>query len=293
MALSSPRTVFGIHSVTLRNHSTKVPYGTALMAGGATFSLAGELVENFSGSSNYAWDVQNGTINSEIAFTFDEYPNFGFEAFLGKALTENSAEASGNVTTLTNANGTLLEATTGIASIAALSGSEANLKMGLYTAVAIDATTINIFADSNIDFARGTDTTFNGDNLAINAAPITIVDSGATVAVSNYGLEITSGSGTVAMVAGESATFEVRPINTSSVQAVFGGSSDTYPNFEAILYAESQSNGRFFRIHVYKAKAIGMPFGLTKKEFSSAEVTAKAFYDATRGGVFGIEEVII
>ena len=146
---------------------------------------------------------------------------------------------------------------------------------------------------SDVDFARGTDTSYEDDNLKINASAITIADSGATTELGDYGLTLTSGTGTIAMTTGDTATFEVRPINSSNSSATFGGTSDTYPEFGCLVYGQKQGSGNMFEIDIFRLKAIGMPIGFTANEFSEAEITAKAFYDSSKGGVFSIRNIII
>lgn len=290
MSLSDVRTVFGIHSITLLNRSTGMPYGTAKCVGGSNFALSGEVISLNGGSSPFAWAVADGNISSELTFTLKEYPTWATEVFLGKQATTTAAAAGGSISTLTAKTGTLV-ATTGIASVTIKAGSEADLKFTKYIVKAVDATTVDVYAASDADFARGTDAVFQDDNLKITATPLTIVTDTA-VEVPNFGLEITGGSGTIAMVADETVTFEVIPVNTGgSMEVTIGGNTDVYPEFSCILMAQNQA-GTLFEIQIFRAKAIGMPFNMTEKAFSEAEITATSFYDSAKNGVFKIREVI-
>lgn len=291
MGLSEPRSIFGVHSITARNRTTGKFYGIAKCLAGSTFSLEGETVKLEGGSSKYPWAVADGKISASLSIAMKEYPDWLFEVFLGKKPTINAVEASGSVTTPINKVGTsAINATTGIASIGVKSGSEADVKFNEYTIEVISATTVMITAATDVDFARGTDKTFENDDLEILSAAITIPDSGATVDVPGFGLEITGGSGTVAMTIGDTSTFESRPINASSMEVSVGGSSDIYPEFEAILVAEYQ--GKIFSINVHKLKCIGAPIGMTAKEWSEGEVTAEAAYDSAKNAVFKATEIL-
>lgn len=293
MALSSPRTIFGIHSITPYNRSTGEFYGTAKVLGGSTFSLTGETISLMGGSSKYAWQVEDGTIEAELAMTLREYPDFGFEVFLGKALTENTGETTGDTSSLSNKTGTsLFDASTGIATATAKSSSEADMKLGKYVIKAVSATTVDVYASTDADFARGTDKTYENDLLKITASPLTITTS-AAVEVPGYGIELTGGSGTIALVTADTCVFDVRPINTSNVEATFGGSSDIYPEFGCLVYGQKVGSGNMFEIDIFRLKAIGMPIGFTANEFSEAEITAKAFFDSSKNGVFSIRSIVI
>lgn len=290
MSLSNPRTIFGIHGISPYNRSTGEFYGTSHVLSGATFSLSGEVIELFGGSSKYSWQNEDSTISAELTFTMKEYPDWAMQLFLGKNPTNNTAETAGDVSALVNKYGTsTLDAATGIASVGATSGDEADLKFGSYVVKVASATTVDLYCSTDIDFAKGTDGEYSNDLLLVEAG-IVIPDSGATVASADYGLEFTGGSGTVAMTVGDTATFDVRPINTGSTEAVFGGTSDVYPEFGCYVYAQAQGSGRKIRLNVYRCKAIGMPIGFTANEFSEAEITCKCSFDAAKGGVFSLLE---
>lgn len=292
MALSDPRIVFGIHSVTPYNRTTREPYGILKVLQGSTFSLSGDLISLNGGSFRFPWAIEDGNITAELSMTFNEYPDFLYTLFLGKEPTANSAEASGNVSTITNASGTsVVDATTGIASVAATSGDEADLKFGTIVVKAASATTVDLYYSSDVDFNRGTDGSFENDLLKVTSSPITIPDSGATVTDTTFGLEFTGGSGTVGMTAGDTAVFSVRPINSGSSEVVVGGVSDVFPEFGAYVYAQQRGSGQMFELDIYRLKALGLPHNFNSKEFSEAEVTAQAYYDSTRSGVFSMVNV--
>lgn len=289
MAKSDPRIIFGVHSFTPYSLKTGLPYGSIDVLGGSSFSLNGELESLNGGSAKFPWAVEETTISAELNIKPKEYPDFLFELFLGKQPTLNAAEASGSVTALTAKVGTTItSATTGI-SVGAKSGSEADLKFGKYVVKVVSATTVDVYVMSSIDFARGTDVSYENDLLKVTATPLTIANSAATE-VPGFGIEITGGSA-VAMTVDDTGLFNVRPVNTKSSQVVIGATSDVYPNFGAVVMAQKRGNGEMFELDIYKLKAVGLPFNLEEKAFSEAEITAQAFYDATQGGVFSMTHV--
>lgn len=292
MALSNPRVFFGVHTVAPYDRTTGEFYGILRVLGSSSLSLEGELISLNGGSAKYPFAVEDGLITAELELVFREYPNFVFELFLGKAPTDTSAEASGNVGSITNKKGTsVVDATTGIASIALKSSSEAELKFGKYVVKAASATTVDIFVSSNIDFATGTDEDYEDDLLKVTPSAITIPGSGGTVDFDNFGITITGGSGTVAMTADDTAEFEVRPVNTGSTEVTVGASSDVFPEFGAMVYAKKAGDKSMVEFDLFRVKAVGLPIGLTENEFSEATVTAQAFQDTARGGVFKMRHV--
>lgn len=291
MSLSQPRAIFGVHSITPFSRTTGEPYGTAKVIGEASIGLSGELIKLMGGSNKYPWAVEDGAINAEISLKIREYPNFLFELFLGKAPTTAGVDTAGTTSALTDKFGTsVVDATTGIASVSVLTASKANLKFGRYLVKAASSTTIDIYALSDIDFARGTDATFVNDTLKITSSALTIT-SGSNTDVAAFGLRFTGGSGTIGMTAGDTATFEVLPPSDSSADVKVGGSADTYPEFSLLLVAQKQGSGHMTEIEVFRAKGIGAPIGFTEKAFSEAEIKVEAFYDSVQDGVFRMRDL--
>lgn len=292
MALSDPRSIFGIHSIAMYNTTTREPYGIVKVAKGASLALAGETIELTGGSFRYPWAIEDGLISTELSLTFAEYPDFLYEIFLGKSVTKNTSDTTGDISTLTNQNGTsVVDATTGIASVGLLSGDSADLKFGKYVVKVTDAAsdTVTVYNYSDVDFARGTDTTYTDDTLAIGTA--VIPGTGGTVSLGDYGLEFTGGSGTIAMTDGDTAVFNVRPVNTSNIEVSIGGASDVFPEFGCLCYSQKRGGGQMYEIDLYRCKGIGLPLNFTPQEFSEAEVTIKAFYDSTRNGIMSIRSI--
>src|SRR4051812_48627743 len=102
--LSDPRGIFGVHSATFYNRTTGLYYGTLKVLDSSSLSITGSGVELMGGSSKFAWAVEDGEMKVEVSLKFSQFEDFLFEVFLGKAPTANSAETSGNCSTLTNKN---------------------------------------------------------------------------------------------------------------------------------------------------------------------------------------------
>ena len=90
---------------------------------------------------------------------------------------------------------------------------------------------------------------------------------------------------------GYTATFEVLPPSEKSISARFGGSSDNFPEFGAIVVGQQRGNGEMVELDIFRLKAVGMPLGFQEKTFSEGEITAQAFYDAEKNGVFDLRHI--
>lgn len=295
MSLSNPRIFFGVHSFTPYCRTTGMPYGTALVVGQSGFSLTGELANLNGGSNKYSWAVEETNITAELSLTVKQYENWMMQLFLGKAPTADGV-GTGSVANIADKKGTVLNATWGIDTVQVKSGSESDLKFTKYVIEVVDAAaeTVHVYALSNVDFAKGTDVNFQDDLLRVTESPLTITD-GAAVEIPGFGLEIVGGS-TVDfagnnVAAGDTITFDVLPPKEKSISARFGASSDNFPEFGAIVVGQKRGNGEMVELDIFRLKAVGLPLGFQEKAFSEAEITAQAFYDADKNGVFDLRHI--
>ena len=296
MALSNPRSMFGITSVSPYKRTDGLFYGTLRVLENSSLSTSSELLSLQGGSNKFDWQVEVGSLTAEMSLSFSEYPDFVFELFAGNPPTANSAEASGSVTALAAKLGTVINATTGVASIGIKSGSESDLKFGKYVIKTVSETTVDVYFSSSADIGRGTAGEFQSDALKITSSALTVPGTSAVVEIPNFGLEITGGSGSIALVtlgaAGDTVTFEVRPPNSASMDVTVGQLSDqAFPEFGAIIMAAKQSDGQMFEIDALRCKAAGLPLGLARNAFSPAEVTVKLMYDSVLDGVYKVRHV--
>jgi hypothetical protein len=276
--------------MTPYNRQTMIPYGQTLVLQGSTFTMEGGLIELKGGSNRFNWAIEDGDIDATLAFTVSEYPNWLFELFGGKAPTQGTAEASGDISAITDVFGTSVVAASGIASVSAIpSTGAANLKMGKYVVKATGAAAFKVYCLSDVDFGRGTDGTYIDDSLEIFSQ--TGASTGSTYDITAFGLRITMGASATAMVSGDTASFNVRPINTFNRSVKIGGIADSFPEFGCIIYAQKSGSGALFEIDAFKMKAIGINLGAERKAFGQSEYSAKASYDAVKNGICEIREV--
>lgn len=296
MGLSAPRSIYNVHSVSPYSRIDGLFYGELRVLENSSISSAAELIGLQGGTNKYDWQVEVGAITAEMSLSFSEYPNFVFELFAGNAPTANGAEATGSVTTLAAKLGTVIDAATGIASIGIKVGSESDLKFGKYVIKTVTETTVDVYFSSDLDIGRGTNGEMQTDALKITASALTVPGTDGTVEIPNFGLEITGGSGTVALVAlgaaGDTVTFEVRPPNTESMDVTVGSiANQNFPEFGAIIMAGKQDDGQMFEIDALKCKAAGLPIGMSRNSFSPAEVTVRLMYDSVADGVYKVRHI--
>lgn len=292
MALSAPRLLFGIHSISPYSRTDKTPYGILKVVGACDLAMSSSIDELFGGSSRYAWGAEAKTIQTEFAAKVKAFPGFLFQLFLGGSYTDNSAETGASVTTLTNYKGTSCKnSTTGVASVGVKSGSTADVKFGNYMVKVASATTVDVYLLSDVDIARGTAGSYSTDTLKA-VASLTITASTA-VTITGHGLELTGGSGTIGMTTGDTAYFTARPINTGSTDIVIGAVASTaMPAFGCVMVSQKRDNGEMFEIEAYNCAGVGLPISLNEMAWSVTDIKVSCLYDTTQDRVFSIRTVI-
>ncbi len=284
MALSNPVSLFGIHSATLYSRTDRTPIAYLRVLGDASCELKGEFEDLNGGSQMYPWDSEVKSISSEISFTAREYPVAAMNLLLAGSLTSYTAAATGEVIDEANVYGTTVYSSTGIATVTVTSDDDDDLKEGEYVVKAVSATTVDVYAMSDVDFSRGTDGAYEDDYLKIASAQ-TITKSGATV-LANYGITLTGGGDTIAMTIGDSMRFTVRRPTVTGVKLVIGKASSTFSEFGCILTGQKSSGGAISYLDIYRCKAAGMPLQFKEKGYSEWAITIKALYDSAKDGVF-------
>lgn len=292
MGLSNDRIIYGIHSLCPYSRTDYTPYGILKVLGGGSLSLSSEFEDLFGGSNKFAWASEPKTISSEFTATVKSMPDFLFELYLGATVATTAASATGTVGAIANKKGTsVVDATTGIASVAATGSDEGDLKSGIYVVIATSASDVNLYCLTDIDFASGTDVEYQDDDLTLLATDITIPDSGATVEAGDFGLEFTGGSGTVAMTIGDTAFFSVAKAHGGISEITIGKSTTTFPEHGLVLLSQKRSDGSLFEIEVYKALAAGFPISLEETVFAIPELTIKLLYDSAQNAVAKIRAI--
>ena len=290
MALESNFVPFGLQYASFYRRSDKMPKGLAEIVASSQFSLSAEFSDLSGGSNKFFWASELKAITSEVSLTLKTYKKFFFEDFLGGSKTDIAASSNGTVATIANAKGESAVAATGIASVALKSGEEADLKTGTYVVQVTGPDKVNVYLLSNLELARGADLNFVDDSLKITPSELTIAQSTAT-AIPNTGLEITGGTGVIAMDTGDSATFDVVSPHGGYSEIVIGKVGTDLKAFGLKLAAQKRSNGDMFLIDIPNCVAGGMPISLEEGEFATTEITCRALYDSEQNRVASFQRI--
>jgi len=282
MAFGYNRINYGIHSICPFRISDGKPYGILKVLGGGTMTLSSEFEELFGGSNKFAWAVEAKTISSEWTATVKSLPDFMFELFLGASVATTAASATGTVGDFANVqNESVLDASTGIASVALKASSEADLKDGIYVVCAVSATTVDVYALTDIEFKKlgaANELSYINEELKINDTPLTIT-TGAATEIVGLGVELTGGAGTIGMTIGDTARFSVRSAHDGLSEISIGSASTIFPEHRQLCLGQKRANGDTFEMELFRVVGSGMPIPFEEQTFAIPELAMKLVQD--------------
>ncbi len=296
MALSERIQVFGFRQIIAYDPVTKIPYGQADIVGECSFGRTLELISQTGGSYADPTAVDIGAATAEASLTIREKPDWLFEVFNGNAATINSAETGGSVTAIENFNGTsVVDATTGIASVGIKAGDEDKVIEGHWVVEAVTATTINVYPLNSVDFYLN-QVEYANDTLAINSTPFTVPGTGGTLEIvddnsNTLALEFTGGSGAIAMTPGDTAIFSSRRVNTGSRSALIGGTGENFKEFGLLLHSAKSTKGVTETLQIYRCVASGMPLTMTEKAYQEISLPFMPVADPCNNGAIANVEL--
>ncbi len=272
---------FGIDLVIPYKLNSKDPYGIFRVIQELNNEKSSEGVILQGGNPGGGWANEPGEVSNPISFVLREYPDFAFTTFEEGVQTDNAAaEASGDFGTISNTLGTsVFDATTGIASIAAKVGKEANIPFGrlVFKGTAVPAE-VDIYL---VGTPKGEGAFIN--DLGLVAQAVTIPGTGGTVDVDELGITITGGSGTVAFVEGDVAVQDVRGVNFGNVITSVGAKPNLkYMGMFAVLPELSDGSLTYIDFHKVSIPS-GIPFSGIFREWAEFTLTGEVLIDPCNG----------
>lgn len=263
----SKKYLFGVKYLIPYDLTTLKPKGIFEVLGAVEVGREIEAMLLTGGHADGPYAVEAGEPNNSITATIKEYPNFAFEIFENATITEIASETLGYVGTLVNTVGTtLLNATTGIASATIKAGEGAKIPSGFLVLEAISATEVKVYLAGDVASGRVPIVS----ELPVLASSVTITGTGGTVDLTNYGITLTGGSGTVAFTIGDMAYVDVRPANTETTKIAVGANGNV--NYVGVLLVYPRNAEKEQTIVRFpKVAVVGMSFNANTREFSEFE----------------------
>jgi hypothetical protein len=281
------RQSFGINSVSAINRTTGLPYGMAAIVGDGSLAMTASSVDNRGGSSLFPQATEVTEIDSQFTFNLRTFPDWIFEVFFGAQVTTTAASATtGTVSALTNEVGTsVFNATDGVATATLKSSEEANMKSDWYAVVAASASTVDVYKMSDFQNTRGTDLFFDTNNLKITTSALSITTASA-VEIPGTGIELTGGSGTIAMTVGDVAYFQVSAPHGGLSDIDLGQTGLVFPEHELEIVGKERGSGETVIARLYKCQAVsGLTIPFTQSDFAATDIAIKVLQDDCRGKI--------
>ena len=280
---------FGAKALIFYDRASFKPVGVFRVISSVEFAREIEKLPLTGGHNNGAWAIEAGEPTNSLTATLMEFPNFAFtELDNATATTTTGEDSSGNVTTIANKVGTsILDTITGIASVAAITGSEDKLPLGKIVVVGTsDTAKVDVFLLG--DVASGSIPVT--DELSLLAAGVTVPGTGGTVSLADYGIEITGGSGAVAFTEGDSAFFDTRPANSVTTVINMADQADI-KNLGMILVYPKNSQKEQDIVDFPCVAVGGTPFAANTREYAEFEFTGTPLYDSDRDSLYTITKI--
>jgi hypothetical protein len=251
--------------------------------GDFSFERSEEKAKLVVGKKTYATKTTKITRNVKIQMK--EYYAELNQLMTGGALTKYASNAAGEVVEKANILGTsILAATTGIASIVVDPTNIAKLKEGWYIIEAVDTDSINLYAYSNLD-----DKELLDEKGLLTEDPVDLTSAGE-VDLTELGLTITGGSGTIALIPGNTAKFYVRPPYSEAWELLMSG--DDVVDDVMVIVTIQRDNGVTVLFNFPKASPGGMSFNAPENDYGTWDLSFEPLDDPITNSYASMRETV-
>lgn len=282
MSIEKVRDFFGIKYVIPYNLTTFQPIVVLRVVGEISFENKVDQIELKGGDTQAPWDVEFGQPSPTLKGTLLEYPGEIFQIMetCTKTVVSSSSPSGSISTSPTNGQGvSIIAGSNGISSVTI--SQAASLIFGRYTLVATGAQTLDLYIAGLV----GTYDTIQGRVVA----SISTTTSG-TVAIAAAGISLTV-VGTPNFTVGDTAYFEVQPINTGTTTVLIGAGTSP-SSFGVRCVFPRKTDGVLHYIDVFNVSARGLAWMGKSRQFSSFDIEWKPLARSSDGAVYQVVRVL-
>lgn len=273
--------ILGVSSVALVDITTKEVAALLQVVDNVNIDLGETVAKLKGGDSNFPYSAAIVDCNDTITIPFKEFPDNFMQLLYRSTQTSGAAEAAGNISTPANVTGTsIISATTGItAAITATSGG--TLKEGIFVIKAATAAKLNFYAYSDFD-----DINLSSDESGlVNATPYTIA-TGTAANITELGITVTGGSGTIGFTVGDTAIVSIRRINSGYVVTPIGDKKNN-KYYEAYLMFQPTPEGNLDYIKLHRVMPSRGAHSAPIKDYHNQELTLTVTKDPANSNNVG------
>jgi hypothetical protein len=280
MALSEPLKLFGEHSITFLDYSTKVPRKTVKIPAETTLPFQADVEVLYGGSNKLAWEIEPKYVKPEGTLQFKQFDGDLFQWLCNATYATTTVagtptpSTTGVISTPVNVKGTSMFSAAGMIAPTITTNKNSDLKEGLYVVEAASSSTYNVYVTTDYDFIAGSQTYILDDTMKIVSAQA--MATGVAQAIANFGLTITGGGSATSLTPGDTCTFEVTPAYYEESTVTMGQSGIIFPKFSCVISAARKGTGDLWRVYAPKVLVAG--FDTPLKEYSYATASAKLYF---------------
>ena len=274
---------FGIKAIVPYSRETGRPFGFAEVVSSGGLELSGEMVTLHGGSNRYSYDSAHGYIEPKMTVNVKEFPSWLYNLMLGATPSTIDVSAEGQVRNINNRKGTSLQSTSAVTGVSVLATKNADLKFGRYAVVAKTATTLEVFASSDVDAGEGATTlTLQNDFLKIHETDYALANN-TDIEIPELGVQLDVGADVSDVVVGDSFTFDILPKAKYAREVTIGKNTDKFPVFGVYAFSENIKGTSLTMINCFKCKANGLPQAFNEKSWSESELSIMPLIDGANG----------
>lgn len=273
--------LLGLHNVAIVHPTSKALVSLLKVTDTANIDFGETVAVNKGGSSNFPYSAAVVDCNNTVTIPVKEFPDSFMSLLYHSVQTSGVAEAAGNISTPANVTGTsIVAATTGItATITATAA--ATLKEGIYLIKAASTTTLNFYGYTDFDDLVES----NDETGLVNATPYTITTGGA-IAITELGITVNGGSGTIGFTANDTAIVIIRRINGGYIDTpIVDKKNQQY--YKAYLFFAPTPEGDMDYIELYRVMPSRGAHNAAIKEYHSNELTLTVTKDPANSNYVG------
>lgn len=276
MTIEKVRDFFGIRYVIPYDIDTKKPLVVLRAVGEISYESSQDAIELLGGHTDAPYDVEYSQPSPSLTGTVREYPAELFELMETTTITENNAEASGDIGSVTNYQGTsIFGGANGVSSVTANPSQLDNLKFGMYVLRASATQTLELYIAGLVD---------EFDNIEGRVVETISTTGAGSVSIDTAGIVLTI-VGTPNYTVGDTCMFEVRPVNTGSTEVLVGAGNPAV-SFGVRCVFPRKTDGVLHYIDIFNVSGHGMPWKAVSREFSEFSINWKPLARPSDGAVY-------
>ncbi len=263
--------VFGARALALLDLVSGDISAFEVLDGSVNADFSAEFADLLGGAAKTPRAREITSIAGSLEATLKQVNGDWMRATIGADVDTTAASATGSIVDIKNIVGSsVIDAITGIDTIDIITGDD--LKPGNYYITAESPTAISVARD-----ITGEGVKFQPDSYQVTGTDITIVTTTGSAFTdiddaNTFGIELTGGSGTIALVSGDRAQFTVIPPHNGIEESTIPNLIQI-PEFELTVYSEVKSNGGFSMLTLPRVQASGLPLTFNVGEFSDTSST--------------------